>query len=216
MKHYAAFASRPQIVKKYPVAGTIDREFRLEFAAFLTTREVTGNGRPAAARPMRNTQFVLDAVRAVFAWACDPDRGKLLPEAFRNPFLRSGVRASVLKGDPLAAPDVTLPMAVELVHACDPFQLRLFVPLMVFGLRAAEPCVLFADHWRDGWLSVPCIPELGLLTKGRRDKRFPLVEELRPFWSLFRGGRDQGLLLERRAVAEGREQRRYGALSSRS
>ena len=155
---------------------------------------------------MRNSQFVLDAVRALFAWACDPDRGKLLPEGFRNPFLQAGTRVSVFKGDPLAAPDITLQMAVELVRACDAFQLRLFVPLLVFGLRAAEPCVLFADHLRDGWLSVPCVPELGLLTKGRRDKRFPLLERLELFWKLFRDGKDKGLLLERRSVAEGREQ----------
>ncbi len=206
LRHYTVFTARPQVVKRYPAAGTVDRKFRLEFAAFLTAREVTGNGRPGTTRRMRNTQFVTDAVRAVFAWACDPDRGGLLPEGFRNPFLRSGSRTPVLKGDPLAAPDVTLPMAVELVRACDEFQLRLFVPILVFGLRAAEPCVLFADHLRDGVLSVPCVPELGLLTKGRRDKRFPLPERLEPFWEVLRDGRDKGLLHERRAVAEGREQ----------
>lgn len=205
LRHYTAFTAQPQVVKRYPAAGTADRAFRLEFAAFLTTREVTGNGRPGTTRRMRNTQFVTDAVRAVFAWGCDPDRGGLLPDGFRNPFLRSGSRSPVLKGDPLAAPDVTLPMAVELVRACDAFQLRLFVPILVFGLRAAEPCALFADHLRDGWLSVPCVSELGLLTKGRRDKRFPLLEGLEPFWELFRAGKEKGLALERRSVTEGRE-----------
>ena len=205
LRHYTVFTGQPIVVKRYPAAGTVDREFRLEFAAFLTTREVTGNGRPGITRRMRSPQFVTDAVRALFAWGCDPDRGGLLPDGFRNPFLRSGARAPVLKGDPLAAPDITLPMAIDLVRACDAFQLRLFVPLLVFGLRAAEPCVLFADHLSAGWLSVPCVPELGLLTKGRRDKRFPLVEELEPFWNLFRAGKHEGLLLERRAVAEGRE-----------
>src|SRR2546423_2905844 len=154
---------------------------------------------------MRNPQFVVDAARALFAWACDPDRGGQLPDGFRNAFLRSGSRAPVLKGDPLAAPDVTLPMAVDLVRACDAFQLRLFVPLLVFGLRAAEPCVLFADHLSDEWLSVPCVPELGLLTKGRRDKRFPLLAELQPFWGAFHAGKSEGLLLERRSVARARQ-----------
>ncbi len=205
LRHYTAFTAQPQVVKRYSAAGAVDRAFRLEFAAFLTTREVTGNGRPGATRRMRGTHFVTDAVRAVFAWGCDPDRGGLLPEGFRNPFLRSGPRTPVLKGDPLAAPDVTLPMAVELVRACDAFQLRLFVPVLVFGLRAAEPCALFADHLRDGWLSVPCVPELGLLTKGRRDKRFPLLEGLEPFWELFRAGKEKGLVLERRSVTEDRE-----------
>jgi integrase len=52
-------------------------------------------------------------------------------------------------------------------------------------------------------VSVPCVPELGLLTKGRRDKRFPLLERLEPFWELFRAGKDSGLLLERRTVKGG-------------
>ena len=154
LRHCTVFTSQPKVVKRYPAAGTVDREFRLELAAFLATREVTGDGRPGSPRPMRNPQFVADAVRALFAWACDPARGGLLPDGFRNPFLRSGSRAPVLKGDPPAGPDVTLPMAVDLVRACDAFQLRLIVPLLVFGLRAAEPCVLFADHLTDGWLSV--------------------------------------------------------------
>lgn len=94
LKHYTVFTALPPIVKRYPAAGMVDRAFRLEFAAFLTTREVTANGRSGATQRMRNTQFVLDAVRALFAWACDPDRGKLLPEGFHNPFLRSGSRAS--------------------------------------------------------------------------------------------------------------------------
>jgi len=154
---------------------------------------------------MKSPGFVLDTVRAVFAWAADPDRGGLLPAGFRNPFLQCGARAPELKGDPLAEPDVTFPMAVDLIQICDAFQLKLFVPLIFFGLRAAEPCTLFTEHLTEGWLSVPCVPELGLLTKGRRDKRFPLLEELAPFWELLRGGKDQGLLLERRAVEDGED-----------
>src|SRR5262249_51728087 len=42
-------------------------------------------------------------------------------------------------------------------------------------------------------------------TKGRRDKRFPLPEELRPLWLALAAGRGHGLLYERRAVARGKE-----------
>ncbi len=205
MGHYTAFAAQPHVSTRYPAAGTVDREFRLAFAAFLTTRTVTANGRRGTTRPMRGAEFVTGAVRALYAWAADPDRGRLLPEGFRSPFIRAAARTPVHRGDPLAAPDVTLPMAVELVRACDAFQLRLVVPLLLFGLRAAEPCGLFAEHVSDGWLAVPCVPDLGLLTKGRRDKRFPLLDELAPYWEWFRGKQQHGLLLERRAVADGRE-----------
>ena len=61
---------------------------------------------------MRGQPFVLDAVRAAYAWAADPDRGGLLPHGFRNPFLRAGGKAAVFKGDPLAPPDVTADMVV--------------------------------------------------------------------------------------------------------
>ncbi|HKB41103.1 MAG TPA: hypothetical protein VKD72_32040 [Gemmataceae bacterium] len=154
---------------------------------------------------MRGHGFVLDTVRAMFEWAADADRGALLAEGFRNPFLRRGERRSLLQGDPLAEPDVTLPMALEMVKACDGYQLRLFLPLLVFGLRATEPCWLFREFLDAGWLRVPCLPELGYSTKGRRDKRFPLLEDLNDFWDLLRADRTQGLLYLRRAVDEGGE-----------
>ncbi len=115
--HYTAFAAQPPVVARYPAAGTVDREFRLAFAAFLATRTVTANGRRGATRPMRGAEFVAGAVRALYAWAADPDRGRLLPEGFRSPFIKAAARPAVHRGDPLAAPDVTLPMAVDLVRA---------------------------------------------------------------------------------------------------
>jgi hypothetical protein len=83
----------------------VDRDFRVAFAGFLATRTVTGNGREKApGRPMKSGGFVLDAARALFAWAADPDRGGLLPAGFRNPFREPGGKKAVFKGDPLAAP----------------------------------------------------------------------------------------------------------------
>jgi hypothetical protein len=55
------------------------------------------------------------------------------------------------------------------------------------------------------WLKVPCNAALAYRSKGRRDKRFPLWEELRPFWDLLDEGRKQGLLFERRAMLAGKE-----------
>src|SRR5205814_4483386 len=65
------------------------------------------------------------------------------------------------QGDPLAAPDVTMDMAAAFVRVCDLFQLRLFVPVILFGLRAAEPCGLFAEHLSEDWLGVPATPTWG-------------------------------------------------------
>src|SRR5262245_39945217 len=137
-------ADSPMLPRAWPHAAGVNRDFRLTLSSFLTSRAVAPNGRAAATKhPMRGHGFVLDTVRAMFEWAADADRGALLAEGFRNPFLRRGERRSLLQGDPLAEPDVTLPMALEMVKACDGYQLRLFLPLLVFGLRATEPCWLF-------------------------------------------------------------------------
>jgi hypothetical protein len=201
--HYRVFCTQTDVSRIYPSPSHVNRGFQLSFAAFLTNREVAGNGRAgAASRPMRSQRYVFDVVRGVYEWALDPDRGGLLPEGFRSPFLKAAVKAHPHHEDPLAEPDITNAMVLELIQVCDLYQLRLFVPLVFFGLRAAEPCLLFAEHMTDDWLKVPCIPELNVLTKGRRDKRFPLLTDLKPYWNLIRGGRTHGLLFERRRVTE--------------
>jgi hypothetical protein len=188
LAHYRAFCADSEIARRFPTPTAVSREFRLAFAAAL-------GDRPG---------FVLDVVRAVFEWAADPDRGQLLPEGFRNPFLRAAGARSPLRGDPLAPPDVTVDMAVTLIQACDRFQLRLLGPLVLFGLRAAEPCHLFTEHVRDGWLRVPCLPAFDLWTKGKRDKSLPLIDDLAPLWYILKPAADSGLLFERRAVGDGR------------
>ena len=206
LAHYLAFCQQPAITKEFPNAAGVNREFRLKLVAFLAQRQVTSNGRAQAEpRPMKGQDFILDTVRALFEWAADAERGHLLPEGFRNPFLRVSKATAVLRGDPLAEPDITLGMAIDFINACDPFQLRLFAPMLLFGLRAAEPCYLFAEYLEQGWLRVPCNPDLGYLTKGRREKRFPLLEDLQPLWQDRRSCGSHGLLYERRAVCEGKD-----------
>jgi hypothetical protein len=206
LAHYQAYCAEPEVRKAFPHAGGVNRNFRLGFMAFLANRLVAPNGSPQSLpRPMKGQAYVLDTVRAMFAWAADPDRGSLMPHNFRNPFLRHGEPRAVFKGDPLGEPDISLPMALDLVRACERWQLLLFAPLLLFGLRAAEPCYLFREYLEDNWLRVPCILDLAYRTKGRRDKRFPLIVELRPLWDALRAGGDVGLLFLRRAVQENRE-----------
>jgi hypothetical protein len=154
---------------------------------------------------MKGQAFVLDTVRAMLEWAADPERGNLLPDGFRDPFLRRGEPRSVFRGDPLSEPDITLPMALALVDVCDRFQLLLFAPMLLFGLRAAEPCFLFHEYFEGNWLKVPCNPDLAYRTKGRRDKRFPLIEPLRPLWEALCQAGGPGLLYLRRGVMARRE-----------
>lgn len=205
LRHYHAFCAQPAVTRDYPHAAAVNRDFALRLAGFLAQRHVAANGRPGAvARPMKGQGFIIDTVRGLFEWAADAQRGDLLPQGFRNPFLRGSLARSVIKRDLLSEPDITLPMALKLVAACDRFQLRLFMPMLLFGLRAAEPCFLFAEYLDDQWLRVPCNLDLAYRTKGRRDKRFPLIEELQVLWTELRS-QEHGLLYERRSVLEGRE-----------
>ena len=206
LQHYLEFAAQPAVVRDHPQAVNINRDFRLAFDAYLVGKPIHANGHPhAPLRPMTGQTFITDAVRAMLEWAADPERGDLLPDTFRNPFRRPQQTRERFRGDPLAEPDITLPMTVAFLERCDRYQVRLFVPLILFGLRAAEPCLLFRAHLEPGWLRVCCIPELGYFTKGRRDKRLPLIAELRPFWDWLRDSAAPGPLYQRRSVVEGRE-----------
>jgi len=203
LKHYLAFAEQPEIAKSFPHVAGVSRDFQLELAGFLSRRLISPNGHPATLlRPMKDPGFVEDAVRAMFAWAADPDRGRLLPDGFRSPFLhRSGQRRTVAR-DLAGEPDITVSMAVDFLMACDAHRLRLFAPVILYGLRAAEPCFLFGEHAQDGWLKVQCVDGLAYQTKGRRDKRFPLLPCLDALKQKYPV---KGLCFLRRPVAEGAE-----------
>jgi integrase len=200
--HYSAYTDQPMVSRDCPGPARANRQFALGFAAFLGQRQVSPNGKKGAAfGPMKSNGFVRDAVRAMYQWAADPDRGGLLPDGFRNPFLRhTGIRHPAR--DPFGEPDIMIDMAARMLDLCDDYQLRLFATLTFYGLRAAEPVYLFGEHLDDLWLRVPGIPELGYCTKGKRDKRLPLFEPLR----MLLGPATSGLIFVRRAAADGREQ----------
>ena len=209
LQHYLDYvANAPASFRR---AASIDRRFALEFGAYLDGLMVSPNGHPnTPKRRLRSPHFVLDTVRAMFEWAADPGRAHLLPHTFRNPFLRHHPRPRSTP-DMLAEPDITVAMAAEFLGACDEYQLRLFAPIALYGLRASEPAFLFNEFIEPGWLNVRCIGELDYQTKGRRDKRLPLIG---PMADLLRASHtnEHGLMYYRRAVAEGCERPAlYGA-----
>ena len=108
------FAEQPAIRARYPHPGRIDREFVLQFLAFLKSQTVTRNGRTdGTRRPLQSVDYVLETAHAALAWAADPDRGSLLNSGFRNPF-RGQVQAVRTRApDPCAAPSITIEMAAD-------------------------------------------------------------------------------------------------------
>jgi integrase len=207
LAHYVDFVEQPQVSAAFPSATQVNRDFVLQFAAYLESLRISPNGHPhAELRKMSSGRYVEDVARSMFAWAADPDRGGLLGTGFRNPF---GGRRQSRQSNPeflFGEPDITMEMAAEFLLACDGYQLPLFATLMFYGLRAAEPCYIFREHLVDGWLHVASIPELDHFTKGRRDKRFALITPLAQLLSVGTAGWERGLLFLRRSVVEGREQ----------
>jgi integrase len=201
--HYLAFTDQPDIQKTFPHAAGANRDFQLALAAFLHSRSVSPNGHShTKPRRMRSTRFVEDAVRSLYEWAADPDRGHLLPEGYHNPFLRGLRSQRAVVRDLLGEPDITLAMAVDFVGTCDAFQLKLFAPMILYGFRAAEPCFLFGEHVRNDWFKVQCIDGIAYKTKGRRDKRFPILPCVQTLW---KDALSEGLCYQRRDALDGRE-----------
>ena len=197
LRHFADFAAESPGRVALDKAAAADRVFQQEFSAYLQKTRLTANGTATIRKkPLSDASFVLDVVRSMYEWGADPHRGALLPADFRNPFKQRGAQRSRIQPDQFGEPDVTLQMAVDFLRRCDAFQLPLFALITTCGLRAAEPAAIFREQLADGWIRVSCLPELELLTKGRRDKRFPLLE---PLTSLLASDQQaQGLLFTRR------------------
>lgn len=201
--HYLAYTRQPAVTVGYPAISKADRAFAMGFAAYLQGLQVSPNGhKNTQHRRMTGQRFVLNVVRGMYEWATDPERGNCVPAGFISPFRSKSLQPKVAATPMLGEPDVTVPMAASFLQACDPYQFRLFVPMILLGLRAAEPLLLFHEKLTGEWLDVVCIPELDYRTKGVRDKRLPLVAGLADH---LRAGGGRGLLFVRRSVAEGRE-----------
>lgn len=141
LAHYLAFVDQRLIADRWPLAGGVDRPFALAFAAFLADRHVAPNGTEKAVKHrMKATSFILDAARAMFSFAADPDRGRLLPEGFRNPFLRPSVQCRRC-GDPFGEPDITTAMAEQFLRACDDYRLRIFSLLILLRPACLGTCI---------------------------------------------------------------------------
>lgn len=205
LDHYRAFTDAVDLDRRYRRVCLVDRAFALDFAAYLKQLTVVGNGRDHGnKRPLKSIDYVLDVTRAMYEWAADPHRGGLIPDGFRNPFLRDVVARRKVPANPLAEPDITMAMAKDFLSACDAYQLRLFAPIVLYGLRASEPILLCHEHVNGGFLHVNCIPELGYLTKGHRDKSLPMLPEVHKLLG-DDDGQSSGLIYTRRRATEGRE-----------
>jgi hypothetical protein len=205
LAHYRTFVGLPNVESTYRNASRIDREFALQFAAWLASLQVAPNGHPhTRRRRMASTHYVQDIVRSMFEWASDADRGNLLPDGFRNPFAGKRRACTDVVRDPFGEPDITVSMAARFLRCCDRFQLPVFALTTLYGVRPSELTFLFLENISDGWLHSACNPALHYFSKGRRDKRLPLLDELKVLWCR-ESIPAKGLMFHNRRVADGRE-----------
>jgi integrase len=204
LAHYQAFLSSQNKLNRAIPPAMIDQAFAYAFMTFLRSRKVAPNGHPnTPTRLISDPGYVVDVVRAMFEWARDPRRGGLLSPQFNNPFLDQTLRRRRPLQNMEGEPDITVQMAAQFIRTCDDYQKTLFLPMVLYGLRASEPIMLFHENIESEWIKVPCIEGLDYFTKGRRDKRLPLLDCIRHLWEC--GAVRRGLVLLRRSVQEGRE-----------
>lgn len=171
IEHCKNFATQPRLQKNYPYAHQVDRQFQLKLACYLQQPDSKLGARSSS-------QYVVDTCRAVFAWAADPARGNLLPQGFINPFVQQSDSATQVRNALIGEPDISIPMAADLIAACDDFQLPVFATILLYGLRPSELSFLFHELIDDQWFRVECLPELYYFTKGRRNKMFPRCQPI--------------------------------------
>jgi hypothetical protein len=209
LDHYLAFIRDAGIDARCRRSiAAADRKLALSLSAWLAARCVTPNGRSSgstssAGHPMSKPDFVLDVVRAAYAWAADPQRGDLLPAGFSSPFRRCVIgRSRVAPRNLLGEPEITNDMAVKLVEACDDYQLRLMTPMLLWGCRPGELGWILRERTDAAYLRVACLPELDFVTKGIRDKSLPMIDVAREIL-VPAGSSPTGLLFLRRDVLIG-------------
>ncbi len=199
LQHYLGFVRSAGLAESQGI-HQINREFQLRLAAYLRSVSVSRNGHPQGPRqPLTRGDYVLDVVRGMYRWATDPQRGNLLGDGFLDPFV--GHRPRRAERDPLEEPAITQRMAVAFLRACDDWQRPVFAALLLWGLRPSELGWIFRENCTTEFIAIKSLPDLQYLTKGRRDKRIPLLAELQSLWPADGDAKPCGLLFQRRNAA---------------
>jgi integrase len=170
------------------------------FVVHLRGLSVSPNGHAnTARRPLmdKGLRFVLECCRALFAFAAK--RRHLSPYA-ENPFTELQIdRIPVEQARPITL--LTPRQERAFIEACDDWQLPLFLPLVLTGLRPGELCHLLLPDDLDlgaGLLRVRNKPRLGWQVKTRNQRDVPLVLVLAEVLRVHLGQRRCGPVFRRR------------------
>lgn len=196
------FAEQDESRRRWPLAGSIDREFAVAFAAFLQSREVARNGRPnATAKPMsaRQIENVLQCVVTMLNWAKQPDVNNL-PVTFVCPFDKRA-KGRRPRRDPLEENPLPLEQRIRLVALMDNYQLLHFAIPFTCPLRPDEYTALLISDVDFNQQHLICRTRLEGrdFNKGQQNFRVPFPPAVAPLLWRCIGGRPAGPLLRMRS-----------------
>jgi hypothetical protein len=200
------FSERTDSRRRWPLARDINRDFAVEFKAWLFTRPVTRNGRPSAAEKKmspRHVFNVLDCARSLYHWARQPSVNKL-PTTFITPFTKEIVGEKPRK-DPLRRILIPQQDRITLVGAMDAWELSHLTLSLVLPLRPEDFSGLLVTDVNFPESVLHFGTRLGGrdFNKGRQTYSCPFPKEIAPLLQACVGGRAAGPLLRRRAVWDG-------------
>ncbi len=93
-------------------------------------------------------------------------------------------------------PAITLEIAAKFLTACDEWQRPVFAAILLWTEAVGTGLDLWTELHRR--IRLDQMPELGYQTKGRRDKRVPILSAVEGLWFPQHSATGQGLLFRRR------------------
>ncbi len=200
------FSEQPESRRRWPLARDVNRDFAVEFKAWLFTRPVTRNGRPSATEKKvspRHIFNVLDCARSLFHWARQPSVNKL-PTTFITPFTKEVVGEKPQK-DPLRRILIPQDDRMALVGVMDAWELSHLGLSLVLPLRPEDFSGLLVTELDFAERFLHFGTRLGGcdFNKGRQAYSCPFPEAIDPLLQACVGRRAAGPLLRRRSVWEG-------------
>lgn len=207
LNHLIAYIQRPDVARRYPNAIHLDRDFVMDFIAFLNQRYVPRNGREAAKlAPMsrKGIREILDRFRALLVFAKKPDVN-LLPVDFNIPVSRDLLPA-VGSRDPLTRAALTLEARIQLVGRMDAWQLTHIAPSLVFPCRPEEMAGLLIEEidWINQSIRFGDRFDGCDFTKGHQSWTLPVPREIMTLLCHAAGFRFTGPVLQSRRFYEHR------------
>ena len=200
--HLLAFIRDINPVKHASAFHARDAE---EFVRHLREIEVAPNGHAhAQKRQLRDKGivYILNCCRTLFMYAAK--RRHLSPYA-ENPFSAIEIsRIPIEDAKPVVLLDA--PQEQALLEACEPWQLPLFMTLVLTGLRPGELVHLLIEDLDldSGLLKVRNKPKLGWQVKTRNERDIPLLSEHVALFQRLVGGRKAGPVFLRERVFQGK------------